>query len=67
MPGAGQGRWKDESRFFNKGTGAQWRDHLSAADLAFYDAKIGALLPEEEVAWLQYGDAGAWPRGPGSR
>ncbi len=58
-PGAGQNRWKDESRFFYKGTDRQWRFDLSVDDLAVYDARIREMLSESDVAWLQSGNAGA--------
>lgn len=55
VPGAGKGRWKDDSRFFNKGATEQWRDALSADDLAVYDARMRDLLTADEIAWLQDG------------
>ncbi len=58
VPAAGQNRWKDESRFFNKGSNNQWRDVLSAEDLAVYDSCLGDFLPKPDAAWLQNGDAG---------
>ena len=52
---AGQGDWKKDEDFFSKGENAQWRDVLSADDLAFYDQEIRKLLPEEDVLWLEHG------------
>ncbi|NKB55168.1 MAG: hypothetical protein GKS00_02430 [Alphaproteobacteria bacterium] len=55
VPGAGQGRWKDEGRFFNKGSGNQWDGVLSAEDLALYDTRVRDLLASADVAWLEDG------------
>ena len=52
----GTGRWKDESRFFNKGTDNQWAGLLNEDDMAHYDSCMGALLPKGDVARLQDGD-----------
>ncbi len=65
VPGAGQGRWKDEGRFFNRGTGNQWQGVLSAEDMAVYDARLRELLPTAETAWLQDGRAGEEKLNPG--
>lgn len=54
-PGAGLGRWKDESRFFNKGAGNQWDGAIDDDALDLYGTRMRALLPEEDIAWLQDG------------
>ena len=54
-PNAGTGRWKDERRFFNRGSSAQWREVLSAGALELYDNRLSGLLPDSDIAWLQYG------------
>ncbi len=54
-PDAKLGMWKSNEQFFNKGTGGQWRDDLSAEDLALYDERIRGLLPAEDIAWLHHG------------
>lgn len=59
VPGAGEKRWKDESRFFNKGENGQWQRDLSAEDLAVYDARIREMLPDADVAWLEDGNGPA--------
>jgi len=55
-PAAGTGFWLDDARFFNNGTVGQWRGALSRESLEKYDARIRALLPEEDVLWLQNAD-----------
>ncbi len=59
VPGAGENRWKDESRFFNKGANGQWQTDLSAEDMAIYDSRIRELLSDSGVAWLEDGKGGA--------
>lgn len=56
VPGAGQGRWKDEDRFFHKGSSRQWQGVLSDADLDVYTRRMAELFSPEEVAWLEGGD-----------
>ncbi len=58
-PESKKGAWKDIGRFFNKGSNAQWLDQLTAEDLALYHARIEALLPAEDIAWLHAGDGPA--------
>ena len=41
------------------GSNGQWLDQLAAADLALYHARIEALLPAEDIAWLHGGDGSA--------
>lgn len=54
-PGAGQNRWKDEGRFFNKGSNRQWQADLGADDLAVYDASMRKMLSETDRVWLEGG------------
>ena len=42
-------------RFFNKGTNGRWRDVLTDADLALYDAKIREKFSPGLAAWLEGG------------
>jgi len=44
--------WRDQSRFFHKGTSGQWRDVLDPAGLNHYWTRIPALADPELVAWL---------------
>jgi aryl sulfotransferase len=55
--------WRDGSRtFFNKGTNGRWRDVVSEADLALYDAKVKAMLSPECALWVAEGRHGGDPR-----
>ena len=48
--------WKDGGKtFINKGTNGRWRDTLSAAEIAAYDAKALAELGPACAAWLANG------------
>lgn len=42
-------------RFFNKGTNGRWRDVLTDADLALYQAKVRQKLSPALAAWLEGG------------
>ena len=44
--------WKDNDRFFNRGTCGQWRDLVTAEDLVRYDTIISAMASPELVTWL---------------
>jgi hypothetical protein len=55
-PGSGTGMWKAESAFFANGSSAQWKDKLSAEELAAFDARMAELLPPDEVAWMLNGN-----------
>jgi aryl sulfotransferase len=55
-PTSGVGFWKTETGFFANGRNAQWKDKLSADDLTAFDARIGELLPPDQVDWLLNGD-----------
>ena len=54
-PEANLGLWKDNSRFFNKGTSGQWRDALSRESLAAYDAVRRERVPPQLGEWLEKG------------
>ena len=41
-PNASQGVWKDVRAFFRSGGSGEWRERLSAADLAAYEARVAA-------------------------
>lgn len=45
--------------FFHNATSNKWEGRLSAADMDHYAQAIAKLLPEEDVAWLQWGNTGA--------
>lgn len=46
--------WKDNSRFFNKGTSGQWRSVLNADGLALLD-KVAGEYPKAYIDWLVRG------------
>ena len=48
--------WKTETQFFASGKNQQWKDKLSADDLAAFDARIAELLPPDQVEWLLNGN-----------
>ncbi len=48
--------WKDNARFFNKGTSGQWRGVLSADSLALLD-RVTAKYPADYIDWLFNGSA----------
>jgi hypothetical protein len=55
VPNAREALWRDNARFFNKGTSGQWRGLLDAADLRRYQARVAQLAPPELVTWLHRG------------
>lgn len=57
VPGAGRGLWHDEQSFFRVAGTRRWRDILTPADLAAYDARMAATLSAEERRWLEAGSA----------
>ena len=57
-PNAARDRWKDNQKFFNKGSSGQWKEALGEADMARYDARISALLTPEQIAWIHNGEGG---------
>jgi aryl sulfotransferase len=54
-PETGRDFWKAETNFFANGTNQQWKDKLSADDLAAFDARIAELLPPDQVDWMLNG------------
>ncbi len=56
-PESGTGMWKAERQFFANGGSGQWQDKLSASQLAAFDARLEALVPEAaERDWILHGD-----------
>jgi hypothetical protein len=49
------GLWRDDERFFNKGTTGQWRELISEDDLPRYEARLCQLAHPDLVAWVQSG------------
>jgi hypothetical protein len=54
-PSASLGIWKDVDAFFRSGGSGEWRDRLSAADLAAYEARVMQLVDPELAAWVHGG------------
>lgn len=54
-PNAHLGFWRDNERFFNKGTSGQWRDLLDEEDLDRYRARTNSLGKPDAVNWLHRG------------
>ena len=52
----GQGIWKAGVRaFFRSGASGEWRERVSAADLAGYEARVSELVGPELAAWAHGG------------
>jgi aryl sulfotransferase len=49
------GFWKDNSRFFNRGSTGQWQSIMDADGLAHYAERMQALAPPDLAAWAQSG------------
>jgi len=59
-PESGRGFWKRETDFFARGANAQWKEALSAQQIAAFDARLAQLLPDAAARhWLLNGDAPA--------
>jgi aryl sulfotransferase len=54
-PSASQGTWKDVRAFFRSGGTGEWRERVSAADLAAYEARVAALAGPDLAAWAHGG------------
>src|SRR5215218_6179257 len=54
-PSASQGTWKDVHAFFRSGGSGEWRDRVSAADLAAYEARVAQLAGPDLAAWAHGG------------
>jgi aryl sulfotransferase len=46
------------SKFFHSGTSNKWEGKLSSDQLAAFDARMKALLPDNQAAWLLWGSKG---------
>lgn len=55
-PESGTGMWKTESGFFASGSSQQWKDRLTAEQLAQFEARLGELLDEEQRQWILNGN-----------
>jgi hypothetical protein len=54
-PSASQQNWKDVRQFFRSGGTGEWRQRLTDADLAAYDARVAALVPADLAGWAHGG------------
>jgi hypothetical protein len=54
-PSASRGTWKDVRAFFRSGASGEWRERVSAADLAAYEARVAALVGPDLAAWVHGG------------
>ena len=54
-PNASQGFWKDARAFFRSGGSGEWRERVSAADLAAYEARVAGLVGPDLAAWAHGG------------
>jgi aryl sulfotransferase len=55
VPGITERIWRDNRRFFNRGTSGQWRDVLGADDQRRYQERLQELADPELSAWLHHG------------
>jgi aryl sulfotransferase len=54
-PIASLGIWKDARAFFRSGGTGEWRERVSAADLAAYEARVAQLVDPDLAAWAHGG------------
>jgi hypothetical protein len=50
-----RGSWKDPRAFFRSGGSGEWRDRVSPADLAAYEARVATLVGPDLAAWAHGG------------
>jgi aryl sulfotransferase len=50
-----RGSWKDPRAFFRSGGSGEWRDRVSPADLAAYEARVAQLVGPDIAAWAHGG------------
>jgi hypothetical protein len=54
-PSGSLGIWKDPRAFFRNGGSGEWRERVSAADLAAYEARVATLVSPDLAAWTHDG------------
>jgi hypothetical protein len=54
-PNASRGMWQDVRAFFRSGGSGEWRERVSAADLAAYEARVAELVGPDLAAWVHGG------------
>ncbi|MBV9995156.1 MAG: sulfotransferase domain-containing protein [Caulobacteraceae bacterium] len=57
LPKIGEAFDRGPDRFLNKGVNGRWRDFLTEADLARYDALVQRKLPPAMARWVEAGTA----------
>jgi aryl sulfotransferase len=55
VPNSSEALWRENARFFNKGTNGQWRQLLDDEDLRRYQNRIKELADPELAAWVHQG------------
>jgi hypothetical protein len=55
VPNASRGTWKDVRAFFRSGGTGEWRERLTPADLAAYEARVTQLTGPDLAAWAHGG------------
>jgi aryl sulfotransferase len=55
LPKIGEAFDKGSERFLNKGTNGRWKDFLTAADLARYDALVRTRFSPDMARWVEGG------------
>ncbi|MBC7736658.1 MAG: sulfotransferase domain-containing protein [Candidatus Saccharibacteria bacterium] len=64
VPVAGTGFWKSDADFFDSAGARKWQSQLSEAQLAQFDTRLAALIPQPGArAWLTDGAGTAAPDG----
>ena len=58
-PGIGRGQFKSEGDFFRSGEDVQWKEFVTASELAVYTQRIPQLMPPDAAAWLENGSGAA--------
>ncbi len=55
-PGSTQGLWKDNSRFFHKGTNQRWKNLISEEQSTNYEKLAAERLTPDLAHWLANGE-----------
>lgn len=50
-----QGVWRDNSKFFNRGTNGGWRDVMTEEELVLYDEVVEKTLEPAAARWMEEG------------
>ena len=55
-PAVTESVWKNNAKFFHRGTSGQWRALLDDADNARYAARVRELVSPDLAAWVHHGE-----------